>query len=181
MPEASIRDIHFALMMVDRLCDGCDGNHQLWTIAGGVIAFILEKTCMFQDIDIFVNCNKDMKDRTSYSVFSVYNSFRPTVQVIRVNFNVNLNGRNILDLTVWQMFASYVIFNFDLPICRCALKFVGTQSYILDMSSFDYTFQSIREDRKMKYFHRMLPYVRLVPNLQQQILYNIFVKYPRTE
>ncbi|KAK3924651.1 ATP-dependent DNA helicase, partial [Frankliniella fusca] len=177
IPQLFLQDIFNALRLLDEICSGCDGDHSLWVLAGGFVAFLLGKTSCFSDIDIFVNCNKDQLDWESYSVFDVTFDGRLTIQIICVNFNVNFFHRRVHDITIWDMFSAYVILDFDLPICRCAMKFLSSGCYVMDLSAFDLYPKDIRVNRRKKYISRMLPHIRHVPSLQQQVLFHIIVKY----
>jgi len=33
---------------INQICSGCNGNHKLWTVAGGVVAFLLKKNDILQ-------------------------------------------------------------------------------------------------------------------------------------
>ncbi|KAK3908334.1 polyprotein [Frankliniella fusca] len=177
IPQLFLQDIFNALRLLDEICSGCDGDHSLWVLAGGFVAFLLGKTSCFSDIDIFVNCNKDQLYSESYSVFDVTFDDRLTIQIICVNFNVNFFHRRVHDITIWDMFSAYVILDFDLPICRCAMKFLSSGCYVMDLSAFDLYPKDIRVNRRKKYISRMLPHIRHVPSLQQQVLFHIIVKY----
>ncbi len=176
IPDQVLQDIFKALEQIDKLCSGCDGNHSLWVIAGGLVAFLLGKTSTFTDIDIFVNCNKDQLQWESYSVTTLKFENRPSIQIICVNFNINLFHRTVRDLTIWDIFASYVILDFGIPACRCAMKFLSSGCYVMDFSGLKLYSKNIKLRRKKKYLSRMLPHKRLVPTLQQQVLYHIIVK-----
>jgi len=178
IPDAVLTDIFHALNVIDRICDGCTGDHGLWAICGGLVSFLLGKTSCFTDIDIFVYCNLNLHDDESYAVHTIFNIDRPSIQIVRVNFNVSVDSPLHLDKTLWNLFASYVILNFDLPACMCALTFSGRgKFYVLDMSNFNYHGAPVLKVRKDKYIARLLPYIKSVPNLQQLVLFYFFCKY----
>jgi len=43
MPDCVRNDIQNALSVVEEMYIGCDGNHDLWCIAGWLVSFLLEK------------------------------------------------------------------------------------------------------------------------------------------
>ncbi|KAK3929432.1 ATP-dependent DNA helicase PIF6, partial [Frankliniella fusca] len=55
-----------------------------------------------------------------------------------------LAGGRVHDIIIWDMFSAYVILDFDLPICRCAMKFLSSGCYVMDLSAFDLYPKDIR-------------------------------------
>lgn len=178
IPDIVKTDIMQALEMFNEICTGCEGDHQQWAIAGGIVSFLLQKTTTFNDIDLYVNCSKHFKQSETYAVTEIaFGENRPLIQIIRVNFNLDIDKKFMKTLTVWDFFAAYILLNFDMPICRCAFKFVTNKCYVLDMTGFNYVSKHVKSYRLKKYAARVIPHELAIPNLKKQVLFNIFISY----
>lgn len=126
-----------AKKLVEEVCTGCRGDHNVWWLCGGAAAFWSKKTNSYGDYDYFVQCEGFFKKVKSFqgnkvkqyrmldgkvSVMNLIDKFFK-VQVIPVAFICDQPS----DLSAFQdFFALYVIANFDLPICRVGLHFTIT-------------------------------------------------------
>ena len=111
------------------------------------------------------------------------------VQIIPVSFPFESKAPSSLKLAEFNLFQAFfflfVVANFDLPVCRVALKFSLDESFLTDsklfgclcihMSSVGVKVSEVNADRRSKYIARALDFRRNVPNLKVQILFQIFM------
>lgn len=164
--------IHALVVLSDSLCEPgtCSGNHHINYLCGGASAFLLERTSGFTDFDLFVSCDGKIKPHTGdfytvtlspseYVVNIDVPHFR-RVQIIRVpSFHKSLGVKpdEMNAPYVRDLFGLYVLFSFDLPICRMAIAgHSGVDSCrVLDLSSIPFTRGPVDEARVKKYLERL--------------------------
>jgi hypothetical protein len=167
----------------DCLCDSekCSGDHGVFWIAGGGPAFLTGKTKTFNDFDVFVSCDGPFRDVTTDSLHS-YTSDLYTVTCSPSKFVVSILAPNTVTIQIIRvpgfhtslgvqpcdrrapyfrdLFGLYVLFTFDLPVCRvgitCPLRpFDVLYGFtILDLTLFSYT-RCPNENRVKKYLDRV--------------------------
>ena len=182
--------VQFAQKVLNKMCQSCNGNHNIWCIAGGAAANWNDSTNNHSDYDFYVCCEgmfnlklvKKIISKTSIIInitsnhktqkICVMDLVTPlfTIQVIPVKFPF-LHVQNV---PAFQDFFA----TFDLPICRVAIKFPltgdaeDTCARIVDLS-FIQTHRPVSVERQEKYIARSTNKIIQPGKLSNSVLFSM--------
>lgn len=190
IPKTIKEKISTCIEMFNTLCETngkCEGDHT-WVIAGGFAAYVLKKTKTFSDIDVFIFCKSKFQIEIQFENYQVskigkniinfQSAHTPLVQMVQVDFTIE-DVTGIDKSSHLEMFSSYLITRFDLPICRVAIRMPiknlqSNTCAVLDFSAYNHTHKTSLS-RVMKYSVRKVENSKPNINLKQLALYSLFM------
>ncbi|KAE8752489.1 hypothetical protein FOCC_FOCC000611 [Frankliniella occidentalis] len=170
--------VNEGLNIWNEICKGCKGNH-MWFIAGGYASFLSGYTNRYSDVDVYINCTKNLAkgpdnpntevpdhiqiEKYARNVVNMHflNTEKiptTTVQFVQVDFS--LNGPKSSPVKFLDTMMAYVLSStFDMPICRVAIRISlaeADDAYIIDYRAIEGYNKHPTESRILKYRERQV-------------------------
>ncbi|KAK3924200.1 Imidazoleglycerol-phosphate dehydratase, partial [Frankliniella fusca] len=159
----------------------------------GYTSFCAGYTSRFGDIDIFIYCTKDLTEINNYDaiqrpdtvniqkwtnnvinmLFHGYENADETLQFVQVNFDIKTEIPS--DIKFLDLMMMYVLSNFDLPVCKIAMKIFDNSTYVMDLRALEGVDPKTKTERQEKYKRRTINNIKMqVPSLMTLSLRSIF-------